>query len=124
MKYHVRVSLLHERCLRLTFNDKHSTFHEFSKKDCPVSIHTRSLQFLVTGMYKLAKSISLTIMQESFRFWNSSKYNLRSQNIFEIPFRNSVYNGTESVSYLTQKFGSLCQVTWKELTHWPVSKNK
>ena len=51
-------------------------------------------------MYQLAKGISPIIMQEILRFQNSSRYNLRSQNTFEIPFRNSVYNGTESMSYL------------------------
>ena len=40
-------------------------------------------------------------MQEIFRFRNNRRYNLRSQITFEIPFRNSVYNGTESIIYLT-----------------------
>ena len=69
-------------------------------KNCSDSIHTRKLQFLVTEMYKLAKGISPTIMQEMFRFRNSSRYNSRSENTFEIPFRNSVYNGTGPISYL------------------------
>ena len=61
---------------------------------------SRNLHFLVMEMYKLAKGIYPTIMQEIFRFRNSRRYDLRSQNTFEIPFRNSVYNGTESISYL------------------------
>ena len=59
-----KINSLHERCLRLIYNDKHSTFHELLEKDCSVSIHTRNLQFLVTEVYKLAKGISPTIMQE------------------------------------------------------------
>ena len=102
-----KINRLHERCLRQIYNDKHSTFHELLEKDCSVSIHTRNLQFLVTEMYKLAKGISPTIMQEIFRFRNSSRYNLRSQNTFEIPFRNHVYNGTESISYLGPKVWEL-----------------
>ena len=62
---------------------------------------SRNLQFLVTQMYKLVKGISPTIMQEIFRFRNNRRYNLRSQITFEIPFRNSVYNGTESIFYLS-----------------------
>ena len=58
-------------------------------------------------MYQLAKGISPIIMQEILRFQNSSRYNLRSQNTFEIPFRNSVYNGTESMSYLGPKVWEL-----------------
>ena len=45
-------------------------------------------------MYTLAKGISPTIMEKVFRF------NLRSQNTFQTPFRDFVYNGTESISYL------------------------
>ena len=98
-----KINRLHERCLRLAYNDKHSTFHELLKKDCSVSIHAQNLQFLVTEMYKLAIDISPTIMQEIFRFRNRSRYNLRGQNTFEIPFRNSACNGTESISYLGPK---------------------
>ena len=75
----------------------------FQKKDCFVSIHSRNLQFLVREMYKLAKGISPTIIQEIFRFRSNSRYNLRNQNTFEISFRNRVYNGTESISYLGPK---------------------
>ena len=83
-----------------TYNDKHSTFHELLNKDCFVFIHTRNLQFLVTDVYKSAKVMSPTIIQKMFRFRYSSRYNLRSQKVFEISFRNFVYNGTESISYL------------------------
>ena len=69
-------------------------------KNCSDSIHNRKLQFLVMEMCKLAKGISPTIMQEIFRFRNSSRYNLWSQNTFEIPFRNSIYNATGLISYL------------------------
>ena len=62
-------------------------------------------------MYKLAKGISLAMMQEILKIRNNKKYNLRSQNTFEIPFRNSLYNGNESISYLVQKFGNLCHIT-------------
>ena len=102
-----KINRLHERCLRQIYNDKHSTFHELLEKDRSVSIHTRNLQFLVTEMYNLVKGISLTIMQEIFRFENSSRYNLRSQNTFQIPFRNHVYNGTKSISYLGPKVWEL-----------------
>ena len=40
------------------------TISTLLEKDCSVSIHTRNLQFLVTEVYKLAKGISPTIMQE------------------------------------------------------------
>ena len=47
-------------------------------------------------MYTSVKGIYPTMMQEMFRFPSSGRYNLRSFHliIFEIPFKNSVYNGT------------------------------
>ena len=110
-----KINRLHKRCLTLIYNDKQSTFHELLEKDCSVSIHTRTLRFLVTEMYKLAKGISPTIIQEIFRFRNSSSYNLKSQNIFQIPFRNHVYNGTESISYLGPKVQDLVQDNLKRI---------
>ena len=65
------------------------------------------MQFLITEMCKLAKGISPTIMQEIFRFPNNKRHNLGSQTNFKIPFRNSVYNGTESISYLGPKVWEL-----------------
>ena len=53
-------------------------------------------------MYKLAKGISPIVMQEIFRI-RKRGYNLKSQNTFQIPFTNSVYRGTESISYLGPK---------------------
>ena len=75
-------------------NDNHSVFRETFKKDCFVSIHTGSLQFLAIEMYKLAKGICATIIRETFNFQNNRKNDLSSQNTFWIPFRNSIYNST------------------------------
>ena len=50
-------------------------------------------------MYTLAKGISPTIMENIFRFPKNGRYNLRSQNTFQSPFRDFIYNGTESISY-------------------------
>ena len=68
-------------------------------------------------MYKLPRGISTTKIQEPFRFRSNRRYNLSSQNTFEISFRNSVYNGTESISYLWPNGGSLSQITGKALLH-------
>ena len=62
-------------------------------------------------MYKLSKDISPTKTQESLRLQNNSKYNLRSQNTFKIPFKNSLYNGTLTQYFiLAQRFRSFCEV--------------
>ena len=80
------------------------------------SIKTRNLYFLATEMYRLAKGISPTNMQEIFRFQNNRSYNLRSQNTFEIPFRNSAHNGTESISDLGPRVLELAPDNLKNIT--------
>ena len=38
-----KINQIHERCLRIIYNDKKSTFYELLEKDCSVSIHKRNL---------------------------------------------------------------------------------
>ena len=59
-----RINMLHERCLRLIYNDKHTSFEELLKKS--VSINQKNLQVLVTEMFKIYQETSPEIMQEIF----------------------------------------------------------
>ena len=45
-----KINRLHERCLRLVYNDKQSSFNELLEKDGSVSIHMRNTQMLATEM--------------------------------------------------------------------------
>ena len=38
-----KINQIHERCLRIIYNDKKSTFYELLEKDRSVSIHKRNL---------------------------------------------------------------------------------
>ena len=58
-----KIKRLHEECLRMIYNEKHSALHDLLKKDCSVSIYAQKLQLLVTEMSKLAKVVSPTMMQ-------------------------------------------------------------
>ena len=46
-----KISYIHERALRITYQDRISTFQELSNKDNSVSIHHRNLQALATEMF-------------------------------------------------------------------------
>ena len=50
-----KIHNLHERCLRLIYSDKKSSYEEILEKYGSVSIHHRNIQVLPTEMYK-AKS--------------------------------------------------------------------
>ena len=47
-----KLNSIHERALRITYQDNTSTFHELLNKDNSVSIHHRNFQVLATEMFK------------------------------------------------------------------------
>ena len=102
-----KINRLHERCLRLIYNDKQWTFEELLEKDDSVSIHIKNLQTLAIDMYKVMNGSSAEIMKEIFRIREENGYTLRHQNTFKRPVVNSVYNGTEAVSFWDLKSGNL-----------------
>ena len=69
-----KINRLHERCLRLTYNDKKSSFKELLEI---VSSHSRNLGALATEIYKTCHGISPTIMNEIFTLRHQNQYNLR-----------------------------------------------
>ena len=72
-----KINRLHERCIRLTYGDKTSSFEELLEQVKPVSIHTRNLQMLATYIFKVYGSITPPIFNELFRQRDIS-YNLQS----------------------------------------------
>ena len=98
-----KIKHLHERCLRIIYNDKQSSYEELLIKDGPVSIRHRNIQTLATEMFKVKNELSPEIICDIFTQRINNHYNLRHINHFETPFVRTVYNGTESVSYLGPK---------------------
>ena len=45
-----KINRFHERCLRIVYNNKQSSFNELLEKDGSVSIHMRNIQILATEM--------------------------------------------------------------------------
>ena len=72
---------LHERFLRVIYNDKQSSFNELLEKDGSVSIHERNLQVLATEMYKISNGLLTPLMKAIFPI-NRNPYNLRQNSQF------------------------------------------
>ena len=62
-----KISRIHEQCLRIIYNDKHSNFEELLNKDNSVSIHCNNIHVLATELYKFANDMSPKIMSEVFK---------------------------------------------------------
>ena len=60
------INYLHERALRIVYNDNVSLFEDVLQKDQSVSIHQRNIRLLVTELYKTKNNISSHIVNELF----------------------------------------------------------
>ena len=111
-----KINRLHDRCLRIIYNDKLSNFEELLHKDNSVSIHHNNIHALAIEMYKVVNDMSPEIMNEVFKQRSNSLYNLRHTSQSFVNPIHSVYNGTESVSYLGPKI-------WKQIPSEIQNKN-
>ena len=59
-----KINHLHERCLRVIYNDKISSFKELMERDGSVPIHNRNLQILATEISKVYNNIALPIFTD------------------------------------------------------------
>ena len=118
-----KINYIHERALRITYGDKTSTFHQLLEKDNSVSIHHRNMQALATEMFKISNSLSPDIVKEIFQK-RIVPYNLRSENSFMSRQVNSVYHGTESLSFLGPKIWEQVPQEIKESENIAIFKSK
>ena len=107
-----KINSIHERALRITYQNHLSTFQELSNKGNYVSIHHKNLQVLAIEMFKIHRNLSLNILKEIF-VPKISSYNLCRNNTFARRLVYSVYHVTESLSFLGPKI----QCHWN-LNNW------
>jgi len=119
-----KINRLHERCLRIIYNDKQSTFNELLEKDGSVSIHIKNIQILATEMFKMSKGLSPPIMENVFTLREENHYNLRQNSQFSRPFVRSVFHGTESISYLGPKIWDMLPESYKNVNTLGAFKSK
>ena len=110
-----KIKRLYERCLRIIYNDKRSSFNALLEKDGSVSIHERNIKILATKMFKVSKNLAPPQMHEIFKLKDQSQYNLRYNSLFSNPLVKSVYKGTERLSLLGSKMWDISPDTYKDL---------
>ena len=60
-----KINTIHERALRITYQDNMSTFQELLNKDNSISIHHRNLQVLATEMFTIHRGLSPEILRQT-----------------------------------------------------------
>ena len=77
-----KIDRLHERCLRIIYNGKQSSYKELLEKDSSFYVNVRNVQVLATKMYKVSNNFSLPQMSEILKVRNEHPYNLRKNSHF------------------------------------------
>ena len=61
-----KINGLHERSLRVVYDDRKSSFDELLKRDKSFTIHEKNIQKLAVEMYKIKSNISPTPVKDLF----------------------------------------------------------
>ena len=98
-KLNNRINRIHEKALRIVYQDNVSLFQELLEKDKSVSIHQRNLQVLAIEVFKVKIGTAPKILAELFNC-RSNNYSLRNPSDFDRVNKNTVKFGENSLTYL------------------------
>ena len=109
-----RINNIHERALRLTYKDNQSSFKELLEKDHSVTVHHKSVQALVTEIFKVKSDLAPDIMKAVFEL-KGPPYNLRSEsNHFTRRYVKTTYYGLSSIKHLAPQIWELVPQSLKK----------
>ena len=93
-----KINHIHERALRLTYDDYTASFEELLKKDKSVSIHHRNLQYLAIEMYKVRNDLAPQCFKNLFEQTEASSSRLASSFVRQkITTVNKGYNSLRNL---------------------------
>ena len=118
-----KINELHERALRLVYNDYISSFENLLNIDNTFTIHERNLQKLATEMCKIKNNLSLSFLSDIFPL-SQNPYELRNKNICKTENIHTVFYGSGTVSFRGPKTWALTPDNSKNNKTFSHSKNK
>ena len=122
-KANSKINHIHERALRVVYEDNCSSFEELLKKDGSFKIHQKNIQSLAIELYKVKNNQSNTIMNEIFELRNVS-YNLRSQTDFDSGLARTNSFGIDSLKYMAAKVWDMVPNDIKNVDSLHIFKSK
>ena len=100
-----RINKIHERSLRIVYNDKISSFEELRNRDNSFTIHERNIQALAIELYKVVNGLTPEIMKLVFPLKENMRY--PSENMFGTRNVRTVRYGTETLAHLGHKIWAI-----------------
>ena len=118
-----RINRLHERALRLIYNDYKRSFQELLIHDGSVTIHHRNLQYLAIEMFKLKNNIpSSNQLTDIIDIKPLNDINLRNKTPFLVPSVNTEFKGKSSIRFLGPQIWNLLPESLKSVETLSVFK--
>ena len=102
-----KINKLHERALRIVYNDDQLSFHELLKLDNSSTIHHQNIRKLVIEVYKSIHDLSPSFMKDIFVNSGYTGPKLCNEKQFHIPNVNKSYKGEESLKAFAPRIWKL-----------------
>ena len=118
-----KINKLHERALRIVYNDTITSFEELLVKDKTFTIHHQNIQSLAIEIYKSMNNLPGGNLSEFF-VSNNHNYNLRSRSELTAPSINTVFKGQNSISYFGSIIWNSIPVELREINPFQVFKSE
>jgi len=96
-KSNSKINKLHERALRIVYNDYQSTFDELLEKDGSFTIHHQNIHRLMIEIFSIKHELTESPLKQLLSLNNRHSY---SNADFTIPSVNTVLKGKNSLRYL------------------------
>ena len=122
-KLNNHINRIHERALRIAYQDHSSTFNELLVKDSSFKIHDRNLQKLLIEIFKVKMKLVPEIMNEVFDFI-ACRYPLRNELRFKLRNIRTVRYGIETAAFVGSRIWSNMPSELKESTSLNEFKKK
>ena len=101
-----RINRIHERALRLVYQNKNLFFGELLERENCVTIHHRNLQVLVTEILKVKNNLSPEIMTQVFDF-QETYYNRSETSQFRRENIKTTHYGIQSIKFIGPKIWAM-----------------
>ena len=122
-KLNNHINRIHERALRIAYQDHSSTFNELLAKDSSFKIHDRNLQKLLIEIFKVKMKLAPEIMNEVFDFIEC-RYPLRNELRFKLRNIRTVRYGIETAAFVGSRIWTNMPNELKESTSLNEFKSK